>query len=141
MPNNHQTAPAKPIQAWFKLALLANRCVASSATPSQYAKYSSVCCSLAPCASSKSVGYYCGWFGDFLWKVVGQVRGFCTKFTALAKYLTSQVFLYRYSRTAFAQLNYAFTQLVLSNFNLLPAYLYPTSTTTMITTNLISKEI
>ena len=77
---------------------------------------------------------------ESLLKVSGQIKYLYTKSTAWFVLNRGAKFLPTVFATKFAQIISPFTQLVLANFSLLVLKLYPISTPTMITTNLINKE-
>lgn len=127
MLKNPQTALQQTGSSSDRIVLLTNRGVA-------------VCSSLAPCASSKSVGFYCVKVVETLFKASGQVSKLCTKSTGWLDSDLNSLVLPTAKATYFAQIYSSFTQAVLVNFNLLSLKLCPVSTRPINITNLINKE-
>ena len=76
---------------------------------------------------------------ESLWKAFGQAHEFCTDSTAAWFWRFPDNDFYPASGTAFAQNRVSFAQAVLAKFNLLSNFLYPVSTMSMNTTNLIKE--
>jgi hypothetical protein len=92
MPSKPHTAPAcQPAMLVAPLMLSANRCVASSSTPSLYVKYSSVRASLAPCALLECVACWCVQTVGRLGKMLGKAGHLCALSTVAAAVLFGNI--------------------------------------------------